>query len=68
MVSTINTLVAREHVEDLVRTARERRVIERGSSTTEAPAVELRLAAPDERRILRRLADLDDAAELEDRR
>jgi hypothetical protein len=64
-MTNVNALVAREHVTDLRRAAeRERRT---ASSAVEAntPAIELRLVGPDEAHLVRRLAALDDAAELE---
>ncbi len=65
MITGINSLLAREHADDL------RRAAERGRSASscaevKAPtALELRLLRPDEARAARRLAALDDAPELE---
>lgn len=65
MTSPINSLLAREHSDDLLRAA-ERGRLATGCAQAGAPAaIELRLVRPDEAQVARRLAELDDAAELE---
>src|ERR1700756_18990 len=72
MATSLNALVAREHIADLRRAASERGVgragLRRRRSTaamsSAGPAAAVRFAHPDEAGILRRLAQLDDAKEL----
>lgn len=64
MTTTLNGLVAGEHVADLRRTAERRHEIP-SPGQGDAPGVELRLAGGDEADVVRRLAALDDARELE---
>jgi hypothetical protein len=64
MLTTLNSIVSREHNDDLLRAAQRSR-----RYTTETPAspapVEIRMATREDARALRRLAQLDDATELE---
>jgi hypothetical protein len=64
MTSTLNALAAREHIHDLERQAR-RAHKEDVEPDSPAPKVELRLARMDESRVLHRLAQLDDAPDLD---
>jgi hypothetical protein len=63
--TTLNFLVAQEHASELRGQARRRRAQSDEFARAEGPSVELRLARPDEDRVLRRLAALDDAPELD---
>jgi hypothetical protein len=65
MTTSLNTLVAKEHVADLRRAADQRRTIPSSSGTARTPTVELRLAAAHEARLVHALAQLDDARDLE---
>jgi hypothetical protein len=65
MNRTLNTLVAREHVIDLQWAADRRRKSVIGRNEPPAPPVELRFAGADDADDARRIAALDDAAELE---
>jgi hypothetical protein len=69
MVTTINALVASEHVADLRRAADRRRRFSRKADTNvaknNAQILELRVASPDDAQAVRRLAALDDAPTLE---
>lgn len=70
MTSSISTLAAREHIADLQRIADSRRVIPSGpqsniSAPANAPAHTLRLADAAEDHIVRDLAALDSARDLE---
>lgn len=65
MSPTIDILVGRHHAADLRRAAERHHAT--STSSADAPAavvVELRLARPDDARLVQRLADLDDAPEL----
>jgi hypothetical protein len=64
MTSTLNALAAQEHIHDLERQAQR---AHRQDAEPEAPAVaiELRLARTDETQVLHRLAQLDDAPDLD---
>jgi hypothetical protein len=64
MTSTLNALAAQEHINDLERQARRARK-EEPESDAAAPSIELRLAHADESRVLHRLAQLDDAPDLD---
>jgi len=57
-------LAGREHAADLRRSAQRRGTIQTSSVSPDAPTVELRLAAGADGHVVRRLAALDDAAEL----
>jgi hypothetical protein len=64
MTTTLNALAAQEHVHDLEREAR--RAHKQDAEPDVSPAsIELRLAGADEARVLHRLAQLDDAADLD---
>jgi hypothetical protein len=64
MTSTLNALAAREHIHDLERQAR--RVRKQDAQSDVLPgAIELRLAREDESGVLHRLAQLDDAPEVD---
>jgi len=64
MTTTLNALAAQEHVNDLEREARRAR--KQDAEPDVSPAtIELRLARGDEARVLHRLAQLDDAADLD---
>lgn len=70
MTTSISSLAAKEHVADLRRVAERRRSVPSPpqatvSSPENTPAVALRLAAADERHVVRDLAALDDASALE---
>jgi hypothetical protein len=69
MNATINSMVSAEHVADLRRAAARHRLFRGGSLANNAqvqqPTVALRLAYPDESRIVRDLAALDDAPALQ---
>jgi hypothetical protein len=65
MNSTINALVAEQHVADLRRTAQRREPARSATVDQYAPRVELRLAEAGDARVVARLADLDSAPELE---
>ncbi len=64
MTSTMTAYVAREHTLDLRRAARAR-VTASPSVVAELAPIELRLAHGAEAHVITRLAELDDAAELE---
>jgi hypothetical protein len=64
--STLNLLVAQQRVSDLRSSARRRYAENDGFATSERSAIELRLARDGEDRVVRRLAALDDAPELEE--
>ena len=64
MTSTLTALAAQEHIHDLEREAR-RAHKEDAESDAPAPSIELRLARADESRVLHRLAQLDDAPDLD---
>ena len=63
MTSNLNALAAQEHIRDLERDAR--RAGNHAAPQSSTASVELRLARPDETRVLHRLAELDDAPDLE---
>jgi hypothetical protein len=63
MTTTLNALAAGEHIHDLQRQAQSWRAVAGGFVVSPAP-VELRLAHTDEAKIVHRLAQLDDAADL----
>ena len=64
MTTTLNALAAQEHVHDLEREAR--RAHKQDAESDASPAsIELRLARADEDRVLHRLAQLDDAPDLD---
>jgi hypothetical protein len=64
MTSSLNALAAREHIQDLTRQAR--RAHREDAEPDVAPgAIELRLARADESEVLHRLAQLDDAADMD---
>jgi hypothetical protein len=65
MNTTLNALVAEQHVADLRRAAERRRATRSGTVDGYAPRVELRLADDDDAPVVRRLADLDSARDLE---
>ena len=70
MTTPINSEVAKAHVADLHRVAEQRRSIRsaprpNAAESTSSPAVELRLAGPDDGRVVEHLAALDDARVLE---
>jgi hypothetical protein len=65
MSITLSMLAGREHAADLRRGAQRRRTIQSTLVRADAPTVELRLASGEEGHVVRRLAALDDAAELE---
>jgi hypothetical protein len=67
MSSGLTALVAREHVNELRRRAERRGPKVDGFAKPHAGTIELRLARADETSVVRRLAALDDAAELEGR-
>jgi hypothetical protein len=62
---TLYSLAAQEHVADLTRAAARHHEVPARQPARSGPAVELRPARADDERALRRLAALDDAAELE---
>jgi hypothetical protein len=64
MTSTLNALAAQEHIHDLERQAQR---AHKRDAEPEAPvvAIELRLARADEARVLHRLAQLDDAPDVD---
>jgi hypothetical protein len=64
MTSTLNALAAQEHIHDLERQAR-RAHKEDAESDVSAASIELRLAQADESRVLHKLAQLDDAPDLD---
>lgn len=61
----LNALVAQDHVNELKQHARRWRRDPDGFDWPRESAIELRLARDDEAGVLRRLAQLDDAAELD---
>jgi hypothetical protein len=61
----LNALVAREHVADLRQAAEREHTTARSAVDAKAPAIELRLIGDDEAPMVRRLAALDDAPELQ---
>jgi hypothetical protein len=63
--TTLNSMVAREHQSDLREHARRWRLRSDRFATQPDSAVELRMARRDEAAVVSRLADLDDAPELE---
>jgi hypothetical protein len=63
--TTLNSMVAREHQSDLREHARRWRLRSDRFAPPPASAVELRLARGDETGVVSRLADLDDAPELD---
>ncbi len=65
MNTTLNQLLAAEHTADLRRAADRQRVSAGGSAEGHAATIQLRLGAPNEVDLVRRLAELDDAPELE---
>ena len=65
MTTTLNALAASEHVQDLQRQADRWRSRDTGADFGPAASVELRLARQDDAWALHRLAELDDAAELD---
>lgn len=65
MNTVINQLLAAEHTADLRRTADRQRAATVGSREGHAATIQLRLSAPNEVELARRLAELDDAPELE---
>jgi hypothetical protein len=65
MNTTMNALVAEQHVADLRRAAERRPATRSGAVDEYAPRVELRLADAGDARVVRRLADLDSAPSLE---
>jgi len=66
---SINAAIADEHRSDLLREATARRLYRAATPPVDKPArtvtIALRLAADDEGRVVRRLAQLDDAPELQ---
>lgn len=64
MTTNLNALAAQEHIHDLEREARRQRHEEADTDDSHA-SVELRLAHTDEARVLHRLAELDDAPDLQ---
>lgn len=64
MSITLSMLAGREHAADLRRSAQRRGTIQTSSVSPDAPTVELRLAGGADGHVVRRLAALDDAAEL----
>jgi hypothetical protein len=66
---SINAAIAEEHRSDLLRDATARRLHRAAAPPADKPArmvtIALRLAADDETRVVRRLAQLDDAPELQ---
>lgn len=64
MTSSLNALAAQEHIHDLEREARRARKQDAEPEASGA-SIELRLARADESRVLHRLAQLDDAADLD---
>jgi hypothetical protein len=64
MTSNLNALAAQEHIHDLEREAR-RAHKQAAEANASGPAIELRLARADESRVLHRLAELDDASDLD---
>lgn len=65
MNTTINALVAEQHVADLRRAAQRRPATRSGTIDRYAPRVELRLADAGDAHVVARLAELDSARELE---
>ena len=65
MTGNLNALIAEERVADLTRAAARHHKIPSRSPQRSGPAVELRPARADEATVLRRLAALDEAPELE---
>jgi hypothetical protein len=65
MTTAMNALVAREHVADMRRVAERRQAIPSGLGNGHVATIELRLATADEAHVVRRLASLDDAQDLE---
>jgi hypothetical protein len=65
MSTAITQLVAAEHVADLRRAAEREGPVTTGSQPRQTPRIELRLRNPDEAQVERRLAELDEAPELE---
>jgi hypothetical protein len=65
MTTAMNALVAREHVADLRRVAERRGAIPSSSGNGHVATIELRLANTHEADLVRRLASLDDAQDLE---
>ena len=65
MNTTLNSLVSQQRTADLHRQARRWRSGADGFERESASTIELRLARVDEDNAVRRLAQLDDAAELE---
>jgi hypothetical protein len=63
----LNALVAQDHVNELKEHARRWRRAPEGFAWPSESAVELRLAGAEDARAVRRLADLDDAPELDGR-
>jgi hypothetical protein len=64
MTSSLTALAAQEHVHDLERQARRERKQD-SQSDASAASIELRLARADESLVLHRLAQLDDAPDLD---
>jgi hypothetical protein len=64
MTSTLNALAAQEHIHDLEREARRARKDEAEQDVAPG-AIELRLARADEFHVLHRLAELDDAPDVD---
>jgi hypothetical protein len=65
MTTTLNALAASEHVHDLQRAAERQRSPDTAADFGPGASVELRLARHDDARALHRLAQLDDAADLD---
>jgi hypothetical protein len=65
MTTTLNALAASEHVQDLQRQADRWRSRDTGPDFGPGASVELRLARHEDAWALNRLAELDDAAELD---
>jgi hypothetical protein len=65
MNSAINRLAADGHVAEFRGVAERRRATPSSSGNADAPTIELRVAHADEVQVVRRLAALDDAPELE---
>ena len=65
MNTAITHVLAVEHAADLLRAAERERAVPSDSPAEHVPTIQLRLGGPDEVALARRLADLDDAPELE---
>jgi len=65
METVLNALVAREHASELWHRAEGRRANASGFAEADGSTMELRLAGAAETQVVRRLAALDDAPELE---